>query len=182
MGGVAVGAMLAGSVVQGLAQYQASRYNAAIADLNATIMRNASLDATARGVTAAGRALTRGGQVMGAATAQAGGSGVSVSSPSVQGVLATTKSISEIDAATIKNNALREALGYETKALSYQTEAEQARRAGSSALLGTLLTVGGKAVSTAYGSGFPNFNKGGGVDAATYDWLSKGFDSPDNYG
>jgi hypothetical protein len=74
-------------------------------------------------------------------TAYAAG-GVDPFSGSAAQIAQETRTIGAIDALTIKNNAYREALGYEAQALSLRGQAEMTRQAGRAESRATLVTGG----------------------------------------
>lgn len=108
-------------------------YNAQVADLQAQ-------DALARGDVLAGRRRLQTEQVIGEDRASLGAQGVDVNKGSAVDVQADARYLGELDAMTIKNNAAREAWGYQVQAQDYRTRAALAYRTGAFGAAGTLLT------------------------------------------
>lgn len=105
--------------------YQASLYgtDASLADAQAT-------DAIARGHEAElkSRASTR--QLTGSQRASFAAQGLSLDTGSPADVVTDDRSLGELDALTIRNNARREAYGYSTQAAQYRNQGALAQLAG----------------------------------------------------
>lgn len=89
---------------------------------NTKLLERARLDSILYGATAAGSAVEQGTRTISEMRARAAGSGVSLSSEGVVGLAETTREYSQLDAETIKNNALREALGYSVQESALQMQ------------------------------------------------------------
>lgn len=107
-----------------------ANYEAGVLDLNAGSAEQQRADALARGREAENRsrADTRG--LIGAQRAALGASGVDISSGSAAQVQADAAAQGELEALTLRNNARREAYGYQVEALNLRTRADLTRRAG----------------------------------------------------
>lgn len=133
----------AGSLVSGLATYQQSKYQAAVATANARQARlNAKqvVDVAYSDLEDLG-AENQGRQGMQAA--QMGGSGLSVSSPSFNQARARGRQLNIIEHRRTIETAYREAANYRTQANVYNTEASAARSAGKFSLIGGFLGAAG---------------------------------------
>ena len=98
--------MAEASAQQQMAEYQAQAYTASAAD------------ARARGGQTAAALQAKGAATIGAAKTAFGSSGVDTQSGSALEAMRDTRMFSELDAQTAKNNAAREAWGYDVKATS----------------------------------------------------------------
>jgi hypothetical protein len=136
---------LAGGVMKGVAAQQAAGANAATLESNAALAEAARADSLARGGQEAGRIRTRGTQTEASQTADYSASGVSVKSGSAVDVGASTEAVSELDAELAKNNAMREAFGYESQASNFRRQAAYTRQEGDMAEVTSVLggVVGG---------------------------------------
>lgn len=121
---------LAGGVIKGQAERGAAQANAATMESNAALAEATKADALARGGQAAGRARTRGTQTEASQTADYSAAGVDVHSGSAADVGASTEAVSELDAELAKNNAMREAFGYESRASEFRRQAQYTRQEG----------------------------------------------------
>ena len=99
--------------------------------------------------------------MIGEANAQYAHGGISLASGSVLDSVTTTRGTAALDAELIKTNALREALGLETQATSFEMQASNARQRGRDAAWGTLLGGAGSMLGMGYASGaLPKLGKG----------------------
>jgi hypothetical protein len=143
---------------------QQADYEGNILDLNAGLADRQAKDALTRGRLDENRvrADTRG--LMGAQRAALGASGVDLTVGSPLDVQADAAGIGEVDARTIRNNARREAYGYQVDAVNLRTRAGMTRTAGrnqaagirdaaaSTLLTGALSTYGQYAASRPAGA------------------------------
>jgi hypothetical protein len=86
--------------------------------------------------------------------------GVDLGVGSAENILTTTDVMGEIDANTIKDNAIRSAWGYRTQAVNYQSQARSSRAASGaispeSAMASTLIGGAGQVASSWYQMGKP---------------------------
>jgi hypothetical protein len=130
---------LIGSGVEADAARRQGQAEKELAGLNADLLARQGVDARMRGATDAG--LMRWGttHTIAQQRALAGASGVAMDSGSTLGLHEDTRFIGELDAATIANNAAREAWGFETQATILRRRGQMAEDAGSAAAVGHLL-------------------------------------------
>lgn len=131
-----------GQIVQGVGQAQQSRYEAQIYDRNTALDREQAQDALARGRIDEARQYRKNAQLMGAQRAAAAANGIETDFGSMGDLQGDTKRLGWEDAATIRENAIRETKGYEIQAYNSQAKAASARSAASGALIGTVFNVG----------------------------------------
>ncbi len=123
------------SYMQGKAQRYISRANANIADMQAR-------DALKRGHEAEGISRQRTKKLIGSQRAALAAQGIRVDSGSALDVQLEAGDIGELDALTIKNNALREAFGFQTEAANASMQGRLAYQSGINESMQTLLTAG----------------------------------------
>jgi hypothetical protein len=142
----ALGAQLAingaNTYTQAQAQRSQSRYEQRIAEANARIMDLQARDATQRGEEAADASQRATRQLVGSQRAAMAAQGIDVASGSALDVQEATAGLGALDALTIRNNAYREAWGFQMQALNSRSEAAHARSAGRQAVRNTLLEGG----------------------------------------
>lgn len=146
LSGLGTGVGAYSQIQQGRAQAAAYDYQARAADINADIAKRQAADATERGAAEAQRLKQEAVKFKGRQMAAAAASGATVTG-SAAGLLTETAYQSELDAANILYNSMRERWGLETQAASYIGQAGMARaaaagakQAGTIGALGTLLT------------------------------------------
>jgi len=107
------------STIGGYNQSKATKasyeYQAAVERNNAVLAQRQSTDAIRRGQSAEGNARLRAAQTMGAQRARLAANGVSLDEGSALNILQDTDYLSEVDALTIRDNAAREAWGYQAQ-------------------------------------------------------------------
>lgn len=121
-----------GAYTQAKNQQAALQAEAQVQMNNATIAGWQADDAIARGEVAAARQMIKGGQVKGAQRAAMSANGVDLSVGSAQNILNDTDYLTSVDAATLRDNAAREAWGYRQQARSYVDRANAARSGSAS--------------------------------------------------
>jgi len=126
-----------GSIAQGNAQAGADRYQAQVAQNNATIARQNADYAMKAGEARTTAEALKGRQQMGRLKAGIAAGGVDVNTGSAVGVLEGQAEVNQLDAMTVRSNAAREAYGYQTQATTfdaqsqlYKSEASDAENAG----------------------------------------------------
>jgi hypothetical protein len=136
---------VAGGVMKGTAERNAAYANAATLESNAALAEAGRADAQQRGGQKAGAARMRGTQTEASQTADYSAGGVDVHSASAADVGASTEAVYELDAQLAKNNAMREAFGYESQASQFRRQAAYARQEGDNAEVTSILggVVGG---------------------------------------
>jgi hypothetical protein len=122
-------------------------YEADIYGLNADLADRQAGDAIVRGREAESRFRTGTRQQAGAARASLAAQGLALDVGSAADAVGDIEALGELDALTIRNNARREAWGFQTEAAEYRSRAKMTRVAGAnsaaaqrSAAGGTLLT------------------------------------------
>ena len=118
------------SYTQGKAAKRTYEANANIAEINSRIAELGAKDALNRGqkVEAQYRQGTK--KTIGSQRAAAAASGIRTDTGSARDIQTETANISELDAMTIKNNALREAFGYTAQGYQYGQEARNSTMQG----------------------------------------------------
>ncbi|MDB4871974.1 MAG: hypothetical protein JWL97_2978 [Gemmatimonadales bacterium] len=122
--------------------------------LNAGLADSQAADALARGQQIEGRQRLAGRLLLSEQKAAFAGQGIDVSSGgSVQDVTAGDQSVNELDAMQIRNDAKRQAWGFQAEASIYRFQGDQARTAGrnrqrayNAQAISTLLTTGADAL------------------------------------
>jgi hypothetical protein len=134
------------SLAGGYASSQAARAEGNIARMqghtNAKIAEMQAKDAIERGTKESYAHKTKVRQLIGEQRAAAAAQGIDVSSESVTKITSDTAYYGELDAATIRNNAYREAFGYKTQARSSRAQAEIDYVSSRGAARSSLLTGG----------------------------------------
>ena len=106
-------------------------------DTNASLADAQAQDAIRRGDQAASDEDVRAAQLAGAQTVAGAAAGLDISSGgSVQDVMASDRRLSMIDQTTLRQNARREAWGFQTQAAGYRTQGQWARAAGANRAAG----------------------------------------------
>lgn len=118
----ATGIQALGSIFTGNAEAASEKYAAGIAGNNALIAQQNANYATEAGDIQATNENLKTGQVVGAQRAGQGASGLDVNSGSNVDVQASTRSLGALDALTIRNQAARQAYGYETQSQSFKAQ------------------------------------------------------------
>jgi hypothetical protein len=122
-----------GSMQQGKAAEANAKYQAQVSANNATLAQQQAADATARGKVEEQSHRRRVAQTMGAQRANIAGSGFEIGDTTSQDILGDTASFGEIDAFAIRDNAAREAWGYEVQSSNYTNDAQLQRARGEQA-------------------------------------------------
>lgn len=142
---IATVALVAGGTMQAYSQYQQGKYQQAMGDYNAKVAEIQAQDALARGGIEEDRQRARTRMIMGAQRAAMGSSGAEVDTGSFGNVLEQTATMGEQDAMTIRQNAMRQAWGYESQADVDRFQGAAAKSTGTMNAMGSLLTTGGQA-------------------------------------
>jgi len=141
--GIALGAVVVGGVVKGVADKMAADSSANAQRRNAIISEEAASQALERGVETTGRIQMQGASLQGAQRAGYGASGADVNTGSAERTQTDTAFLTEMDKTTAKNNAQREAWGLEKQAENTRANADATSNAGWLALGGDI--IGGAA-------------------------------------
>jgi hypothetical protein len=164
---IAMGLATAATAVSTAGALSQADFQGKLAERGAMLARRNAVDASARGAAEAGKRTMEGSAAIGEARAQTGASGVDVVSPNVLDTLGQNRLITSLDSETIRNNALREALGFEVQAQSAELQGSAASLAGTYGAMGSILGGAGSVMNVGYSSGlFPKFG-GGGADKRT---------------
>lgn len=144
----------AGSIQQGQAAAKAAKYNAQVAEMNATISERRAKDAIQRGATEEQKKRQQVQQVLGQQQAAMAANGVDLTFGSPLDTIVDTAVLGELDALTIRTNAYREEYDYRVQAANQraggQLELMKGRAAKTAGYLdgfGTILGGAGKAYS-----------------------------------
>jgi len=119
----AVGASALGSIAGGYATSAADKANAQIAANNATIVKQNATFAGEEGEANAGAQGQKTRQTAGAQKAGMGASGIDIGVGSNANVEASTAMLGQLDMMNIRNNAARQAYGFDTQAVNYEDQA-----------------------------------------------------------
>lgn len=131
-----------GQIQQGNAQAAASRYQANVAEMNATLEDRKARDALERGKIAEQEKRRDTARLLGQQQAAYAANGVDLTMGSPLDTIAGSASLGEVDALTIRSNAAREAYDYDMQGANKRAEANLARAQASSAKTGSLLGAG----------------------------------------
>lgn len=156
-GGTAIAGGMAQSTaakLQGQYTQQQDTFNASIADLQAA-------DAVRRGQVQAEQSGTRTQQLIGNIRSQAGAQGVDVNTGTAKDLQEDAAGLGAMDELTIRNNAYREAFGYQVKSLA-DTEAGNWAALTGNANAGSTLLLGGMNAAAFATKGVGYFAKSGG--------------------
>lgn len=147
---------LASTAISAYSQYQSSSYTAAVATRNAKQAEILEEDAKARGEQRADQERRKVAYKIGAQRAGIAASNVDVGSGMGLSIIGDTALMGEMDVQIIRQNAEREALGYDNQAANFRAEAAGAKQSG---LWNTIGTVVGGAADASYKAkqSFPNF-------------------------
>lgn len=133
MTALSVGMTALGQISESKAASNAAKANAQIAENNRILSERQSKDAIERGRAEETDFRRQLAGMKGTQRAAFGASGVSLSSGSPTDILTDTAVLGELDALTIRQNAQREAYGYNVQASNFQTEANVNRTAARNA-------------------------------------------------
>lgn len=143
-----------GMIQQGNAAAAASKYNAQVAEMNATLADRRAKDAIERGQVAEQQKRAEVAQLQGRQRAAMAANGVDLTFGSPLDTLVDTAVLGELDALTIRQNANREAYDYRVGGVNSRADAGLSRMNASSARTGAYLSAGGTVLggaSKAYG-------------------------------
>jgi len=138
----AAGQIQAGKQAKGRAAYQA-----AVARNNATIAGYKAEDARRRGEIEAEKQGKATAQLIGRQRAALAGGGVTVGQDSAGQLVRDTAALGRLDALTIQSNAEREALGFEARGVSFESEARLQGLVGENAVSSSYLKAGASLLS-----------------------------------
>lgn len=154
--GAGIGTTILGGAIQAkgaeqkaAAQSQMYTYQAGIADLNRRIALDNRDYAIYSGGEEAKRYGMKSAQAAGSIKAKQGASGVDVGSGSSVDVQKAQKQVSDLDTATIRNNAARKAYGYQVEAESDSMQTEMYQAASKNSLEAGNIAAASSLISTA---------------------------------
>lgn len=151
LAGTAVSAV--GAMQQGKAAAASADYQAAVNNNNSIIAKRNAQDALDRGAVEEQEHRRKVQALKGRQTAVMAANGLDVTSGSPLDILGDTAQMGELDALTIRGNAKRESLGYESQSTNFKAEAglnkmqgQSAKTAGTIGAFGTVVSgLGGVA-------------------------------------
>lgn len=156
IGGVGIAAAVGGSLLSASGEKQKAAatsqmytYQAGIADLNRRIALNNRDYAIYSGGEEAKRFGMKSAQVAGSIKAKQGASGVDVNAGSSVDVQKSQKQVSDLDMATIRNNAARKAYGYQLESETAKMQTEMYTSAASNSLAAGNIAAAGSLISGA---------------------------------
>lgn len=138
--GVTAGAGL----LQGVGQYEAGQTRSQLFKQNAAIAGEQAQSEVQAGADNANRILMKGAQVTGQQVANIGANNLTQGGTNAQ-VVASTAAVTEMDALTTRNNAMRRAWGFEVQGASDEFQSKQAATAGDYTAAGSILGGASKA-------------------------------------
>lgn len=131
--GAVIGAV--GSLAQGAAAATEARYQAQVAQMNAKIAEQNAEYQIIKGSREEEAFRIKSSNLIGAQKAAASVSGIDVNQGSPLRTLMASKVLEALDAATIRNNAAREAHDFETQAVNFQAQSKLYGMQASNAML-----------------------------------------------
>jgi len=153
---VTIGLAIFGAVSalqEGAANKQQADAQAGIAKSNAKLARQSAEDARAKGVQERRQKQIETARLIGLQRAGAAGAGVQVDSGSALDLTSDTAQFGKLDELTIKNNAEREAFGFEAKAAQFDADADNFKKAGDAAMTSGFLKAGTSLLGSANAAG-----------------------------
>jgi len=145
--GLSIG-LTAGQTISSVAATKdQARFQANVANANASMEDMKAEDAIRRGDKEAAALRIQTKKLAGAQRAAYAGQGVDINTGSAGEVQAESQTMGALDAITIKNNAWREAWGYRVQAENYRSDARFAKVAARNARRNTILTGGLQAIN-----------------------------------
>jgi hypothetical protein len=143
-----------GAGISAFGKKSAGDYEKEISDYNASVADFQAQDALERGAVNESRMRQVTKKTIGGSRASLAAQNVDINAPgSAQDVQADIAYIGELDALTIRNNAVREAFGYKVQAYDLRKRGKYAEQTGTMQAAGTLLTAGSSLLLTKYGMG-----------------------------
>lgn len=123
---------------QGISAYSAhgqAKYEAAVARQNSTLASNQALDAIKRGQIDDRRSQQETAKLIGSQQARLAANGIDVGYGNAADMIGDTATYGAEDAATIRENAMREAMGHDMSAMNFRAQARAARSRATGALV-----------------------------------------------
>jgi hypothetical protein len=135
-----------GQVVSSVGASSQQKFQSEQAKSNAVLARRSADDSRQRGEVAEIQAQRELNLKIGAQRATAAANGVVVDQGSALDLTVDAAKFGKLDQLQIRNNAEREALGFEARAAQFDAEADNLQRASRNTLIGGLLSVPGAAI------------------------------------
>jgi len=154
LGGLGLVGSLVGSIGQGIAQQNASNYQAQVARNNAVIANNDANYAALAGQDQAQQKSLQGASTFGKLKASQAANGVDVNSGSAVDVQATQRMQNQLDTANTLNNAELQGYGYRVQAINDTAQAQLYQSQANEAVPGAILGATGGLLSGASGLAF----------------------------
>jgi hypothetical protein len=152
--GVSAAAQLGTSYSQYAAQKLQGEYSKKTAELNTQLANMKAADAERLGEKAVSNQRRATRQLIGAQRASLAAQGIDLESGSALELQDDTKTLSELDVITIRNNAFRQAFGFKIEGIQANMAGTLARFSNDQAAINTLLTGAMKAGSTGAQGGY----------------------------
>lgn len=141
----AAGVSAYGAMQQGAAAQKAANYQSAVAQNNATIQKQNADTATQVGDVQAENKLMESGQHAASIRAAAGANGLDANTGTPLNLQSDTAKIGQVDAMTIRNNASRQAYGFQVQGMSdtaqSQLDIAQGQNASAAGTIGAFSSV-----------------------------------------
>lgn len=129
LSGVSAGLGFAGGILSGIGQRQEALESARLRKVEALMAQRAAMDALRRGAEQAGAVRHQTTRLLGQQTLLGGASGLDIQgSSAITAAGTTTRFFGELDAATIEENAIREAFGLLDQSSTLIRQARSLRR------------------------------------------------------
>lgn len=148
--GIGGGLIAGGLAAKG--QYDSDQQTADAMNQDARMRRLAARDALGRGALESGQARMEGSKVVAEQKVAFASSGVDAGVGSPVALMAESRAMSELDAQTIKSNALREAWGLKTEAGQLDSQARKVRSGAKLRAIGSILGTAAGTAGSAYGA------------------------------
>lgn len=142
---VTIGLMMASTAMAAKSSYDQGKYQERVGENNALSAKYAADDAMARGAVEEQQTRNRTRALMGQQRAALAANGIDATSGTGSQLLTDAAGFGEFDALTVRNNAMKQAYGFNVQATNLLTEGKTAKIAGTNQATGTLLTGGSKA-------------------------------------
>lgn len=162
-GAIGTGVSVMGAMQQGKAAQAQAKYQAAVSENNAATARMQAADALERGKIEEQQHRTKVTRLLGEQRANIAASGFELGDMTSQDIFGDTAALGELDALNIRNNAKREAWGYEVQAGNFNADASLSRMSGRNSRTASMWQAGGDLLSGAskFANNYVDFNKKG---------------------
>jgi len=147
---IAVISGVVGGVSSAYSQYQTGKYNNQVAANNKIIADRQAEDSLRRGRTAEAEHRRKVEDLKGSQKVAFGAGNIQLGSGTPLDVLEGTAVMGEIDALTIRDNARREAYGYQVQGMNAQAQGRLDKYQGTTGAVGSLLTSAGSVAGKWY--------------------------------